>query len=142
MPHKAKITLTMAEFKYRRGFSSGYAPGNSASPKRKICWPIHFSRERSCRPPAGYPVNIEVSGEDYDELIQVAENLKQFLNKESIPGVEQIKVDVNKSKPGLELNIDRRKSGGLGIAAGQIGQQLRRALFGEKAGFTKRGRGL
>ena len=48
-------------------------------------------------PPAGYPVNIEVSGEDYDELIQVAENLKQFLNNESIPGVEEIKVDVNKA---------------------------------------------
>ena len=31
-------------------------------------------------PPVGYPVNIEVSGEDYDELIQVAENLKNFLN--------------------------------------------------------------
>ena len=38
----------------------------------------------------------------------------------------------------MELNIDRRKSGGLGIAAGQIGQQLRRALFGEKAGIYKK----
>ena len=28
--------------------------------------------------------------------------------------------------------------GGLGIAAGQIGQQLRRALFGEKAGIYKK----
>ena len=36
------------------------------------------------------------------------------------------------------VNIDRRKSGSLGIAAGQIGQQLRRALFGEKAGIYKK----
>ncbi len=65
-------------------------------------------------------------------------NLKNFLNNESIPGVEEIKVDVNKSKPGLQVNIDRRKSGSLGIAAGQIGQQLRRSLFGEKAGIYKK----
>ena len=36
------------------------------------------------------------------------------------------------------VNIDRRKSGSLGVAAGQIGQQLRRSLFGEKAGIYKK----
>lgn len=139
MPHKAKITLTMAEFKYRRGFSSEVMRQEIQQALKGKFAGLSISVEKEAAgPPAGYPVNIEVSGEDYDELIQVAENLKQFLNNESIPGVEQIKVDVNKSKPGLELNIDRRKSGGLGIAAGQIGQQLRRALFGEKAGIYKK----
>ena len=139
MPHKAKITLTMAEFKYRRGFSSETMRQEIQQALKGKFAGISISVEKEAAgPPAGYPVNIEVSGEDYNELIQVAENLKTFLNKESILGVEQIKVDVNKSKPGLVVNIDRRKSGSLGVAAGQIGQQLRRSLFGEKAGIYKK----
>ncbi len=139
MPHKAKITLTMAEFKYRRGFSSETLRQEIQQALKGKFAGISISVEKEAAgPPSGYPVNIEVSGEDYDELIQVAENLKTFLNKESIPGVEEIKVDVNKSKPGLVVNIDRRKSGSLGVAAGQIGQQLRRSLFGEKAGIYKK----
>jgi len=139
MPHKAKITLTMAEFKYRRGFSSETLRQEIQQALRGKFAGISISVEKEAAgPPAGYPVNIEVSGEDYNELIQVAENLKTFLNKESILGVEEIKVDVNKSKPGLVVNIDRRKSGSLGVAAGQIGQQLRRSLYGEKAGIYKK----
>ena len=139
MPHKAKITLTMAEFKFRRGFSSETLRQEIQQALKGKFAGISISVEKqSAGPPAGYPVNIEVSGEDYNELIQVAEDLKTFLNKESILGVEEIKVDVNKSKPGLVVNIDRRKSGSLGVAAGQIGQQLRRSLFGEKAGIYKK----
>ncbi|MGB2404219.1 MAG: efflux RND transporter permease subunit, partial [Flavobacteriaceae bacterium] len=139
MPHKAKITLTMAEFKYRRGFSSEEMRQEIQQALKGKFAGISISVEKEAAgPPVGYPVNIEITGEDYNELIQVAQNLKTFLNNESIPGVEEIKVDVNKSKPGLEVNIDRRKSGSLGVAAGQIGQQLRRALFGEKAGIFKK----
>ena len=138
MPHKAKVTLTMAEFKYRRGFSSEELRQEIQQALKGKFAGIAISVEKEgAGPPAGYPVNIEVSGEDYEELIAVSEKLKNFLNNESIPGVEEIKVDVNKSKPGLEINIDRRKSGSLGVAAGQIGQQLRRSLFGEKAGIYK-----
>ena len=139
MPHKAKITLTMAEFKYRRGLSSEAMRQEIQQQLKGKFAGIAISVEKEAAgPPAGYPVNIELSGEDYSELIQIAEDLKNFLNNESIPGVEEIKVDVNKSKPGLVVNIDRRKSGSLGVAAGQIGQQLRRALFGEKAGIYKK----
>ena len=139
MPHKAKITLTLSEFKYRKGFSSETMREEIQQALRNKYAGVSISVEKErAGPPVGYPVNIEVSGDDYDELIQVAENLKGFLNNESIPGVEEIKVNVNKSKPGLLIDIDRRKSGSLGVAAGQIGQQLRRSLFGEKAGIYKK----
>ena len=38
----------------------------------------------------------------------------------------------------MEVVVDRRKAGSLGVSAGQIGFQLRRALFGEKAGVFKK----
>jgi multidrug efflux pump subunit AcrB len=32
------------------------------------------------------------------------------------------------------VRVDREKAGTLGVAVGQVGMQLRRSLFGEKAG--------
>ncbi|MDG1057663.1 MAG: efflux RND transporter permease subunit [Flavobacteriaceae bacterium] len=139
MPHKAKVTLTMSEFKLRRGLSSEDLRKEIQAKLQDKYAGFSISVEKEAAgPPVGYPVNIELKGEDYDELIAIAERLKSYLGKENILGVEEIKIDVNKSKPGLAVNIDRKKAGGLGVAGGQIGQQLRRSLFGEKAGVFKK----
>ena len=47
-----------------------------------------------------HPVNIELNGEDYEELIFTAERMRDYLNTKSISGVDELKIDVNKSKPG------------------------------------------
>jgi len=138
LPHKGKITLSMREYKFRRGASSetlrmeiqkqlfGKFPG------------VAVSVEKDAKgPPVGYPITIEITGEDYLELITVAKKMKDFLNQINIAGVEELKIDVNKNKPGLQLNLDRKKAGELGVNAAQIGRQLRTSLFGTKAGVFK-----
>lgn len=139
MPHKSKISLTMREFKFRNGLSSeslrseiqqflnGRYPGVSVSVEKD-----------ANGPPVGYPVNIEVSGRDYEKLILTAQEMKDFLNTENIPGVEELKIDVNKNKPGTQMIIDRKKAGELGVSAGMIGSQLRNSIFGAKAGVYKK----
>ena len=64
--------------------------------------------------------------------------MKDFLNRINISGVEELKIDVNKNKPGSQLEIDREKAGELGVSASQIGQLLRTSLFGSKAGVFKK----
>ena len=138
MPHKSKITLTMSEFKLRNGLSSEEMRKDIQIILKDKFPGIAISVEKEASgPPAGYPINIEIKGNDYNELINIAKDLRQFINNENIPGVEQVKIDVNKSKPGIEVEIDRKKSGSLGVYAGQIGQQLRNSLFGAKAGVYK-----
>ena len=63
--------------------------------------------------------------------------MKDFLNRINVSGVEELKIDVNKNKPGTQLVIDRKKAGELGVNASQVGQQLRTSLFGTKAGVFK-----
>ena len=138
MPHKSKITLTMSEFKLRNGLSSEEMRKDIQIILKDKFPGIAISVEKEASgPPAGYPINIEIKGNDYNELISIAKDLRQFINNENIPGVEQVKLDVNKSKPGIEVEIDRKKSGSLGVYGGQIGQQLRNSLFGAKAGVYK-----
>ena len=139
MPHKSKITVTMREFKYRNGFSSEDMRGEVQAKLSGKYPGLSISVEKDENgPPAGYPVNIEISGRDYLELIETAEQMRIFINNQKISGIEELKIDVNKSKPSLEIEVDRQKAGELGINPSQIGLVLRRSLFGEKAGIFKK----
>ena len=139
MPHKAKISLTMREFKFRNGLSSETLRSEIQQSLSGKYPGVSISVEKDANgPPVGYPVNIEITGREYGDLILTAQRMKDFLNTENIPGVEELKIDVNKNKPGTRLIIDRKKAGELGVSAGMIGSQLRNSLFGAKAGIYKK----
>ena len=139
MPHLGKITVSMREFKYRGGRDTEELRQNIQNSLTGIYPGVAISVEKNADgPPAGYPINIEIEGKDYDELINTAENMRNFINSKNIAGIEELKIDVNKSKPAMEVVVDREKAGELGVSVGQVGSQLRRSLFGEKAGVYKK----
>ena len=138
MPHRGKVTVSMREFKYRNGLDTEELRGAIQEDLAGIYPGVSISVEKLAEgPPAGYPVNIELQGEDYDELIATAEDIRNYINSKNIPFIEELKINVNKSKPSMQVIVDRQKAGELGVAVGQVGQQLRRSLFGEKAGVYK-----
>ena len=138
MPHKGKITVNFSEFKYRRGVNTEDIRAKVQSGLSGVYPGVAISVEKEANgPPAGYPINIELEGKDYDQLINTAEDIRNFINTKNIAGIEEIKIDVNKSKPSMQVAVDRKKAGELGVSVGQVGNQLRRALFGEKAGVFK-----
>ena len=138
MPHRAKITATMREFKFRRGAESQNLLQEIQEELKNIYPGVIISVEKDpVGPPAGPPINIELEGEDYAELINTAERIRNFINQKNIPGIDELKIDVNRSKPAMVVNLDREKAGELGVSALQVGQQLRNALLGAKAGIYK-----
>jgi multidrug efflux pump subunit AcrB len=138
LPHKGKITLSMREFRYRNGINTENLRADIQNALIGIYPGVSISVEKEASgPPSGYPINIELEGKDYDELINTAENIRNFINKKNIAGIEELKIDVNKGKPSMNVMVDREKAGELGVSAAQVGQQLRRSLFGEKAGVYK-----
>ena len=140
MPHRGKITSTMREYKFRRGEDSEEMRAKVQQALKDIYPGVAISVEKDAvGPPVGYPINIEITGKDYTELIVTAERMRDFINGKNIPGIDELKIDVNKDKPGMEVTIDRAKAGELGVSAGQVGNQLRRSIFGEKAGTFKEG---
>jgi multidrug efflux pump subunit AcrB len=63
--------------------------------------------------------------------------MRDFINSKNIQGIDELKIDVNRSKPSMQVHVDREKAGELGVTSGQVGQQLRNAIFGAKAGIYK-----
>ncbi len=138
MPHKGKITASMREYKFRKGKDSEALRLKIQTELTGIFPGVLISVEKDANgPPAGAPINIEIEGPDYSELIVTAERMRDFINSKNIAGIDELKIDVNKSKPSMQVEVDRKKAGELGISTGQVGQQLRNSIFGAKAGTYK-----
>ncbi|MFC2127758.1 efflux RND transporter permease subunit [Bacteroidota bacterium] len=138
MPHKGKITASMREYKYRKGEDSEILRQKIQRALVGIYPGVLISVEKDAAgPPAGSPINIEIQGNDYAELIGTAQKMRDFINTRSIAGIDELKIDVNRDKPGMQVLVDRKKAGELGVSNGQVGQQLRNSIFGSKAGVYK-----
>ena len=138
MPHKGKITASMREYKFRRGRDSELLRQKVQKALTGIYPGVLISVEKDLNgPPVGAPINIEIEGDNYGELINTAEKMRAFINSKNIKGIDELKIDVNKSKPSMLVQIDRKKAGELGVSASVVGQQLRNSIFGAKAGIYK-----
>jgi len=139
MPHKAKVTLSMREFTERRGVSSSEVLSEVREAVQGFPGASIVVEKDAAGPPTGYPINLELKGENYEQMLQEAESLRSYINDLSIAGIEELKIDVNKSKPELSVKVDRRKAGQLGVSTSQVGQTLRRAIYGEEVSTYKDG---
>ncbi|MDX6745771.1 efflux RND transporter permease subunit [Polaribacter sp. PL03] len=138
MPHKGKITASMREYKFRRGLDSELLRQKVQKALVGIYPGVLISVEKDAAgPPVGSPINIEIKGDDYAELIHTAQRMRDYINTRSISGIDELKIDVNRDKPGMKVTVDRKKAGELGVSTGQVGQQLRASIFGNKAGVYK-----
>ena len=136
----AKVTISFVEYKYRSSEKSTLELMEDIREGMKGIAGASIEVDRnSMGPPAGKAINIEVSGEDLDELIKISEDLKQFINSLYIPGIEYLQSDMELNKPELSLIIDRDKASKLGISTAAIGSMLRTAIYGNEVSKFKEG---
>ena len=65
--------------------------------------------------------------------------LKQYINRLNVPGIEELKLDVDKNKPEMPVIIDRAKARRYGLSTAQVGSAIRTALFGKEVSTYKDG---
>ncbi|MFT6715825.1 MAG: multidrug efflux pump [Saprospiraceae bacterium] len=90
-------------------------------------------------PPMGKPINIEIAGDNYEELVNESEKMLQFIKNNNIEGVEELKMNIETSKPELIIKIDAQKARRLNLSTAQIGMTIRTALFGKQVSKFKQG---
>ncbi|MBL0098081.1 MAG: efflux RND transporter permease subunit [Bacteroidetes bacterium] len=131
-PHKAKITVAFKKFSGRDGVSSKkYLTDIRESVKGIPGIEIAVDQEQG-GPPVGKPINIEVRGDKFEDIVKSSEALKRYLVQEDVPGVEQLKSDFETSKPEIVFIIDRERANREGISTAQIGMEIRNAVFGNE----------
>ena len=90
-------------------------------------------------PPTDPPVNIEITGDEYEDIAQVAGKLQNYLDVNQIYGIENLKMDVDLNSPEITINVDREKAMMEGLSTGQIGSEIRTAVFGKEVSKLKEG---
>ncbi len=95
--------------------------------------------QESAGPPTQSPVNIEISGDNFETLTSTAVALKNYLDLKNVAGVEDLKMDVDLSNPEISIQVDRERALTQGISTGQVGMEIRTALFGKEISKLKIG---
>lgn len=138
-PHLGRIQISFVEYEKRHGQkTSKYVDSLRATIKEIPGAEVSIAGENN-GPASGAPVNIEVIGEEFDQIVATAVDLKNYLERVNVEGVEKLKLDVDVSKPELTLSIDRERAMAEGLSTVQIGSELRTALFGREASKLKQG---
>jgi multidrug efflux pump len=90
-------------------------------------------------PPTDPPVNIEIIGDSYEEIAKVASSLSNYLDTNQVYGIENLRMDVDLNSPEITVNVDREKAMMEGLSTGQIGMEIRTAVFGKEVSKLKEG---
>ncbi|MEI8059370.1 MAG: efflux RND transporter permease subunit [Ferruginibacter sp.] len=90
-------------------------------------------------PPTDPPVNIEIIGDNFDDIAKVSTQLNNYLDVNPVDGIENLQSNVDLSNPEITINVDREKAMMEGLSTGQIGMEIRTAVFGKEVSKLKDG---
>ena len=139
-PNKALITVSFVDYELRHGLSTG-AIMQKMSKKLLNQYPgveMQITKDEK-GPPTGKPVNIEIIGPEFDQLVYLADTLENFIEMANIDGIEGLKMNISTQMPELLVHIDRDKAQRFGLNTYQISKTLRDGLFGFEASDFKVG---
>ena len=83
-------------------------------------------------PPTGPPVNIEVSGEEFIRLGELAEDVKERIRH--IPGLVDLESDYDSGRPEIRVKPDPERAARLGLRTFDLANTLRNAIHGAEVG--------
>jgi multidrug efflux pump len=138
-PHKAKITISFVETQFRNGINTNQVMEEIRDLVEKYPGVLFTVDKQRNGPPVGKAVNIEVAGENFEDLIAYVGEFREYLVSANIPGIEELKTDLELGSPEVVLNIDREKARRFGLSTSTIANELRTALFGLEVSKFKDG---
>jgi multidrug efflux pump len=138
-PNLGRVQVSFVEYEKRNGVSTAPYLDSIRNIAKGIAGAEISVAQEASGPPTDPPINIEVASENFENLTNTAKALKNYLDSLQIPGVEELKLDVDLTNPEITLTINRERAQIEGVSTAQIGQQIRTALFGKEVSKIKDG---
>lgn len=138
-PHKAKITIAFVEYQYRDGINTNGIMEEIRDLADGFPGVQMTVGKQTAEPPVGKPINIEISGEVFDDLVEFVADARQLINEANIAGIEELKSDLESGNPELVVQINRENARRFGLSTNTIATELRTALFGLEVSKYKEG---
>ena len=131
-PHKARIQVTFVKFADRHGINTNDVLERLQAGVAGYPGVVTTVVKNADGPPVGKPINIEIRGKEIDGLLDEAEKVKAFIEDKNVPGVEALRIDIDRAKPEMPIVIDREKARRLNVSTYQVADAIRTALFGKE----------
>ncbi len=129
-PHKSRVTLEFIDQEDREQSSKKTKDQIRDAIKGQAGARIEVN-EPEMGPPTGPPVNIEIAGDDFTVLGNLAEKIQRIIRK--IDGIVDLRDDYDKGRPELRIVIDREKASLYGLNTQKIAGMVRTAINGSEA---------
>lgn len=130
IPNKSTITVSFID-KELREQSSFLSEDQVRDSIKNIAGATIEVEEQLMGPPVGKPINIEISGDDFNKLGDIADEIKRDIK--DIPGLADLKDDFDKAKPEIKITVDRDKAALYGLNTAMIGTLVRTSVNGATA---------
>jgi multidrug efflux pump len=128
--NRGKIAINFVEFSERNGESTMKYLKELQATKWNIPGAEITCNKEQSGPPVSKPINIEIRGDKFEELVVNAKNIKRYLENQAIPGVAELKSDFVDNKPEIVFDVDRERANREGISSAQLAMEIRKAVFG------------
>jgi multidrug efflux pump len=89
-------------------------------------------------PPTGKPVELEISGDDYNQLSLLADTLKKVIGL--VPGLTNVSNDYDPARPEIRVDVDREQAKRLGFSTLDVASAVRGAIYGNESGKYRVGK--
>ncbi len=129
-PNKSKVTVEFVDYQYRDGVSTQNLMNQIRENVQDIPGTIVTVEKEQNGPPSGKPINIEITGDDFGELITLTDRLENYIQEQDIQGIEELRSDLQVNNPEIIIDIDNEKANSYGLSNVRIGGAIRTALLG------------
>ncbi len=131
-PNKSITTVKFVDFQKRTVSSLEIQKKLTKFFQNRYAGIEFFIEANASGPPTGYPVNIEITGKELEQMIAISDSMQSLIERAGIKGIEGLKIDIERGKPELIIEIDRDKARRFGLSTYAISMAVRTALFGKE----------
>ncbi|ABC43827.1 multidrug efflux pump subunit AcrB [Salinibacter ruber] len=141
-PERSRVSLNMVDYAERPESSTRTLEKMRAQLQGIPGTEIEFTKQEQ-GPPTGPPVNIELSGPEFERIVQISNEVKRRLTDAAqsgrLPGLVDVTDNLNTGRPEVQVDVDRAQAAEYGLSTSQIAQTVRTAIQGTEADTYRSG---
>jgi len=131
-PHKGRVAVSFVKFADRHGLKTSDVLKKLQAHVKAPAGVVVTVDKNAAGPPVGKPINIEIKGDNIEGLLSEAERVKKYIEDRNVPGIEALRIDIDRAKPEMPIIIDREKARRFNVSTYAIADAVRTALFGKE----------
>jgi multidrug efflux pump len=138
-PNKSLTSISFYEYKFREGISTAKIMQEVTRNLHGFVGAKIYVEKDDQGPPTGAPINIDISGDEFDQLIRISDDFARIIEEDNIPGIDELRLNIDINQPEMLVHVDREKARRYELSTQDIALAFRYALFGYDAGDFKDG---